>query len=254
MRRLVIAALVVAAVGVVAGSAVASNGIAGSAISFNNGGVIYDSTPAGAPGNIPSFGPEAYAFGGLGDKITFANGPRKLTNVVVTMSSWACQQGSWSGKDCVTKPGATFSQPITLTIWNADRTQQLASSTQTFSIPYRPSADPSHCTGSNAGKWYDAASTTCFNGLANDVSFDFAGKVRLPNTVVYEIAYNTRDYGASPLQVAGPYDSLNIGFADGPSVGSTDAHAWTDGAMNTGKDFAGTPAVQFNATRLSKAN
>jgi hypothetical protein len=246
MRRLVIAALVVAAVGVVAGSAVASSG--------KDRVVIYDSTPVGAlPGNIPSLGPEAYAFGGLGDKITFAGGPRKLTNVVVTMSSWACQQGSWSGNDCVTKPGATFSQSITLTIWNADRTQQLASSTQTFSIPYRPSADPSHC-ASNAGKWYDAASTTCFNGLANDVTFDFAGKVTLPNTVVYEIAYNTRDYGTSPLHVAGPSDSLNIGIADAPSVGSTDAHTWTDGTMNAGADFAGTPGVQFNATRLWKAN
>jgi hypothetical protein len=247
MRRLVIAALVVAAVGGVAGSAVAANG--------SNGVVIYDSTPAGAlPGNIPSLGPEAYAFGSLGDKITFANGPRKLSSVVVTMSSWACQQGTWFDKNCVTKPGTTFSQPITLTIWNADHTQKLASSTQTFAIPYRPSADPSHCTGSSAGKWYDAASATCFNGLASDVSLDFARKVTLPNTVEYEISYNTRDYGTNPLHVTGPYDSLNIGITDGPSVGSTDAQAWTDGAMNADANFAGTPAVQFNTARLWKVN
>ena len=246
MRRLVIAALVVAAFGAFTGSAVAS--------SSNSGGVIYDSTPLPLPGNIPSLGPEAYAFGSLGDEITFANGPRTLKNVVVTLSSWACQQGTWSDKNCVTKPGASFSQPITLTIWNADRTQQLASSTKTFSVRYRPSADPSHCPLGNAGKWYDAASKTCFNGLATDVAFDFAGNVTLPNTVVYELSYNTRDYGKSPLHVAGPYDSLNIGITDGPSVGSTDAQAWTDGAVNAGADFAGTPAVQFNAARLWKVN
>ena len=245
MKRLALAGLLAVVVGAVAGSALASNG--------NHGLAIYDSTPAGAlPGNIPSLGPEAYAFGSLGDKVTFANGPRKLTNVVVTLSSWVCQQGTWFDKNCWTKPGATFSQPITLTIWNADHTKQLASSTQTFQVPYRPSASD-ECSGTDLGKWYQPSAKKCFNGLATDVSFDFAGNVTLPNTVVYEISYDTNHYGPNPLHVAGPYDSLNIGIADRPSVGSTaDAYAWTDGAMNA--DFAGTPAVQFNAARLWKAN
>ena len=63
MKRLVIAALAVAAVCVVAGSALAANGKS----------VIYDSTtPNGPPTNLPSYGPEAYSFTTIGDKITFA--------------------------------------------------------------------------------------------------------------------------------------------------------------------------------------
>jgi hypothetical protein len=245
MKRLALAGLVAVAVGAVAGSALASSG--------TNDVVIYDSTPANVPGNIPSFGPEAYGFRSLGDRITFAKGPRKLSSVVVTLSSWACEQGSWNAKDCYSGPQSTFSQPITLTIWNAGHTEKLASSTQTFAVPYRPSASP-ECTGGDLGKWYQASTQRCFNGLASNVTFDFPDHTTLPNTVVYEISYDTSHYGPNPLNHAGPSDSLNIGFVSAPqapSVGSTpDAAAWVDGVTNA--DFAGTPAVQFHAARLSK--
>jgi len=245
MKRLVIAGLVVVAVGVVSGSAVASD--TSNAVSKANTSVIYDSTPSGGlPANLPSYGPEAYAFASLGDKITFTGGPRRLANVVATLSSWACEHGTWWEKNCVTTRGATFSQPITLTIWNEDRTKQLASATQTFNVPYRPSASP-EC---GDGRWWNG--TSCFNGLANQVTFDFAGKhVTLSSTVVYEISYNTSHYGPNPLHTTGPYDSLNIAMADAPRVGSTpDDYAWANGAVNA--DFEGTPAVQFNASRLWK--
>jgi hypothetical protein len=243
MKRLVLAGLVVVVLGVVAGSALASNA--------GNGSVIYDSAPPGGlPGNLPSLGPEAYAFRSLGDKITFAPGSRRLSNVVVTLSSWACQQGTWYDKNCVSAAGAKFAQPITLTIWDANHTTQLVSSTQTFQVPYRPSASPKCVDGGTpTGKWYQPGTGACFNGLATQVTFNFAGNVTLPGTVVYEISYDTSNYGPSPLRAAGPYDSLNIGISPAPSVGSTaDEYAWTNGAMNPG--FEGTPAVQFNASRL----
>ena len=105
----IIAALVVLAVGVVAGTALA--GVKSS--------VIYDSTNSnGAPTNLVSYGPTAYSFSTIGDQITLGGTARSLNNVTVTLSSWACQQGSWNGKNCVTQSGATFPQPITLTIWN----------------------------------------------------------------------------------------------------------------------------------------
>jgi len=44
---------------------------------------------------------------------------------------------------------------------------------------------------------------TCFNGLANDVTFNFAG-VTVPSTVVYGIAYNTSHYGYSPIGETAP--------------------------------------------------
>ena len=72
------------------------------------------------------------------------------------MSSWACQAGGWNGSPspCATTPGATFSVPITLNIFGVGPATSngpstvgslLATDTQTFNIPYRPSADPIDC-------------------------------------------------------------------------------------------------------------
>jgi hypothetical protein len=221
--------------------------------------VIFDSTAVnGPPSNLPSVGAEAYAFASLGDQITFAGGPRKLTNVAVTMSSFACVTGHWDGTGglCSTPAGATFSQPIRLTIYDSTGTNVLASSLQTFNIPYRPSAS-SQCAGGT--RWFQAGSKGgCYNGLANTVTFNFSGNTTLPDTVVYQISYNTSHYGPSPIgdgqacsgTVAGcPYDSLNIALNTATSVGTDtfQGDVWQDGVPFTGYDMTYTPAVQFKA-------
>jgi hypothetical protein len=227
-KRLIVAAFAAAALVVLVGSALAGNAVRSS--------VIYDSTAAnGAPTNLVSYGPAAYSFTTIGDKIDLAGTARSLNSVTVTLSSWACQTGSWNAKDCVTQAGATFSQQMTLNIYDpADLTTPIATSTQTFDVPYRPSASPK-CTGDNAGKWYTSAKE-CKNGLADDVTFNFS-HVTIPNTVVYAISYNT----------GGPADSLNVAITGAPSVGtSTDTNIWIDGAANSG--FGNyTPVVQFKA-------
>ena len=53
-----------------------------------------------------------------------------------------------------------------------------------------------------AGRWFSPAKE-CKNGLANDVTFNFSN-VKLPETVVYEISYNTNNHGPNPLGVASP--------------------------------------------------
>ena len=85
-KRLIIAALAAMALVVVAGSALAANG---------HKSVIFDSTnPNGPKTNLPSYGPTAYSFNSIGDQITFEpDTARSLTNVTVTLSSWACQDG-----------------------------------------------------------------------------------------------------------------------------------------------------------------
>jgi hypothetical protein len=248
------------ALGVVASSALA----AGGSLASGANSTIYDSTPAGAlPGNLPSYGAEAYGFRSLGDKVHLAGVARKLSNVAVTMSSWACQRGGWDGNDCATQPGATFEQPITLTIWNEDHSQLLASSQQTFKIPYRPSASSTCAATDRPGGWYQPATQKCFNGLANRVTFGFAGNVTLPDTVVYEISYNTNTHGPSPLDATGPSDSLNIAFTSGARVGSDidPTTLWVDGTAqpiaaldSSYSSDSTTPAVQFNAAKLWKAN
>jgi hypothetical protein len=193
------------------------------------GNVIYDSTVTPLPGNVPSVGAEAYSFTELGDEVTFADNTRTLRQVTVTLSSWGCQAGHWFTADCSTTPGATFSLPITFNVYapgaNNTAGALIASTTQSFDVPYRPSTD-AQCT---SGRWLDGAQG-CFNGLAVNVTFDFSSqRVRLPDTVVYGIAYDTSHYGPQPIGNGAacytssggcPYDSLNIGLAPAVVVGS----------------------------------
>ena len=197
------------------------------------GQVIYDSTVSPQPGNLPSLGAEAYAFKQLGDAVTFTGTARSPKTVTVTMSSWGCQSGSWFGLNCATTPGATFSLPITLNVYAVGSPAPgglLFSKTQTFAIPYRPSADNINCTGGNAGKWYSASENHCYNGLANNITFDLTSiSSPLPNSVVFGVSYNTTHYGPAPIGESAPcfsssggcgYDSLNIALSSAVVAGS----------------------------------
>ena len=200
--------------------------------------VIYNASVKPLPGNLPSVGGEAYSFNEFGDEVVFAGSARKLNTVTITLSSWACQQGTWVDKDCVTARGATFSWPITLNIYGASvqdgatfRPGTLITTvTKTFSVPYRPTANLQHCNGTNQGKWWNKVDTTCYNGKAANVTFNFKSLgLTLPADVVLGIAYNTTHYGYAPIgesascygTAAGcPYDSLNIGLGPAVTVGS----------------------------------
>ena len=201
---------------------IAQDGTPGSAELITPNVTAFDSVQAPFPGNMPSYGPEAYSLTSLGDRITLAaDTPRKLRRVTVGMSSWACESGSWgNAANCVSAPNASFSHPVTLRIYDDKSGQLLATKTQAFAIPYRPSSDVS-CTG---GRW-KGADGACYNGFAFKIVFDLRSlKVTLPDDVRYEVSYNTRSYGTQPLGVTGPYDSLNIGIYDSakakPTVGS----------------------------------
>jgi hypothetical protein len=221
MRRALLLASVAAASLAVATASPVFSAAAG-------GKVIYDSTVDPLPSNLPSEGPEAYSFTEFGDEVTFVGNPRTVKRVTVTLSSWGCQAGHWYSADCSTSAAATFTLPITFNIYSPGANNQagtlIATTTQTFDVPYRPSSDP-NCTG---GRWSDG--TQCFNGLAANVTFDFSSqRVKLPETVVYGIAYNTSHYGPNPFgqgaacytSSAGcPYDSLNIGLSPRVVVGT----------------------------------
>jgi hypothetical protein len=199
--------------------------------------VIYSSLLGNPlPGNSPSVGFEADSISEFGNAVTFAGTNRTLTSVIVTMSSWGCTTGgAGAGGNCVTTPGATFSEPITFNIYNPSTDGGLTPGTlittltQTFNIPYRPSASPK-CTD---GRWWDTSSKLCFNGLADNITFNFSG-VSLPDSVVYGIAYNTTDYGNPPI---GPdtscpsggcgYDSLNVALSSNVTAGSNTAPGTT---------------------------
>jgi len=188
---------------------------------------VYSNIPSTLPGNLPSFAFEARSASEFGGLVELASGARTNPVVTVTMSSWGCQSGGWSTGNCVTTPGAVFSEPITLNIYAVNPVDNsvgdlLASDTQTFKIPYRPSADDTNCRGADAGKWYKMTDSTCYDDLEHNISWDLGGQsVTLPDQVIVSVMYNTSDWGYQPIGDAAPchsrpggdvcgYDSLNV--------------------------------------------
>jgi LPXTG-motif cell wall-anchored protein len=190
-------------------------------------GAIYDAIPSPQPSNLPSVGYQATQTAEFGDDIAFAAGDRNLQTVNVYMSSWACQAGAGNGI-CATLPGATFTHPITLRLYAVTHVGGVSTGAPvlgavlktvsgTFTIPYRPSTDATCVTTAAPTGWRDSAGN-CKNGFGFVISFNMAGFV-VPDEIVYGISYNTMSYGAAPIGVTGPYDSLNVGVAPSASVG-----------------------------------
>jgi len=187
--------------------------------------VLYKSTVSPLPHNLPSQPFQAQQVSQFGNQVTLTKAADHLSTVVVTMSSWACQSGSWNTKNCSSTPGATFSEPITFNIYSANAPgsklpgRLITAITKPFSIPYRPSASSS-CTAN--GGW----GSTCANGKAVNITFDFSSlDVSVPQNIVFGIVYNTSQYGPDPYgtlpcesTVAGcPYDSLNVALSQDPA-------------------------------------
>ena len=239
MRRLLIGAIALPAVALLcvttAPSAIASPHRASAAAhsrhhpSVNADPTVYDSIIDPNPGNVPSVSFEATGTVEFGNQVALAGSARVLNTVTVQMSSWACQSGSWTGSPsaCSTAPGATFAVPITFNIFGVGPASAagpstagplLATETQTFNIPYRPSADPTDCP-STPTEWFDAGLAKCFNGYFTDIQFNF-GHVTLPSNVIYGITYNTNTSGFQPTGTPGPADSLNVALSQEPSAPS----------------------------------
>src|SRR4029079_10351633 len=98
---------------------------------------IFDNTPTVVPGNLPSYGPQAYSFNEWGGGVTFTGPGRQLSAATVILSSWACQTGSWDG-GCNTTVGATFDVPITFNVYNVISDNivgtLVTTKTQTFAV------------------------------------------------------------------------------------------------------------------------
>ena len=198
---------------------------------FGQGQVIYNSIPSPLPGNLASQPFEAQQTAEIGDRLQFAAGGRRVFKVTQTMSSWGCESGHWNSGDCLTTPGSTFTHPITLRLYNVGAGNSvgslITSVTQTFAIPFRPSAS----IACGDGRWFNTADATCYNGFATNIVFDLGGVV-VPGQVIYSIAYNTSHYGYAPIGespscYATPagcgYDSLNVALEGETTVGTNPA-------------------------------
>ena len=238
--------------------------------------VLYNSLVP-SPGNLPSLGFEATQTAQFGNEITLTRSAT-VASIVVTMDSWGCQTRVGTGKNCVTKPGSTFSEPITLNIFRTPATNPtmqpdtsgsglpgttILSVTKTFAIQYRPSANNTKCIGDEAGNWFDAKSGECFPGLATNITFNLSSlHVTLPKTFVFGIAYNTSDYGAVPYGDNTPchsttegcgYDSLNVGLSYDPdnlNVGSNPYPGYVWWNTSTASDYCDSGAAGGGTFRI----
>lgn len=206
-----------------------------------DGSRIYDSIPSPYPGGFPSEGFQATSTDEFGDHIAFADTERGLGSVVVSMTNWACGNDfTWNGSTWVPKVGTApcttdnttgtgYNHPITLNLYNVDNSgpkpkvgSLIATKTQSFFIPFRPSATPAQC-NNDPFRWYNPADGICYNGYAFNIEFDFsASSITLPDEIIYGVAYNTFTHGANPLGVDGPYSSLNLSLATTGALIGTD--------------------------------
>jgi hypothetical protein len=233
--------------------------------------VIYNNIPNPLPGNLVSEAYEATSTSEYGGQVSFAGNARLNPNVTVIMSSWGCETGNWTDGSCVTTPGSTFSEPITLNIYTVGTANSLGakigSVTKTFDIPYRPSADNTKCTGDSLGAWYDANDNACYHGLATPVSFNLSGSM-LPSSAIVTVAYNTSDYGYLPYGDATAchatsagcgYDSLNVGVVNSsPTTGSDPVvngdylnSTWSGAYCDNGSGGTGSLRFDFSAASVA---
>lgn len=234
--------------------------LASTGITSAHATTIYDSTTNPLPTNVVSEAYQATQTSEIGDRIQFAGTQRSLTDVTLTLSNWALYS-TYSGNTAYNPAG--FSVPLTLSLYNVGSAgavgSLIASQTISPTIQWRPEATAGCGTafaGNNGG---------CFNGLAQNVTFDFTG-TDVPDSIIYGLSFNTQTYGANPIGVPGPYNSLNFGLATtAPNVGTDvnpDALYWNTkhapyyadagtGGTGTFREDTGwspyTPAIKFEA-------
>jgi hypothetical protein len=72
--------------------------------------------------------------------------------------------------------------------------------------------------------------------LADNITFNLSSQnIVLPSQVVYNISFNTSDYGTPPLPAVGPWNSLNVGVSD--DTGNTATTSVTVGSDPLRGDF-----------------
>ncbi len=196
--------------------------------------VVYRNLPSPLPKNMASVGYEATSTAEFGGAVEFPPlTARRKPTIRVAMSTWACQTGTWGNNNCKSTPGSTFSQSVTLNIYEVGLANavgpKIASLTKTFKMPYRPTASNKCTTGTAKGGY---APPSCFHGKLFFINFAFPSTVLPSEKAIISVAYNTSDYGAVPQrpqpcdsEEAGcPFDSLNVAVTEAsepkPSVGS----------------------------------
>ncbi|MBA4248224.1 MAG: hypothetical protein C0444_08025 [Microbacterium sp.] len=216
--------------------------------------VVYDSIPAVLPPSYVSLGFQATRTSEFGDYIQLGGANRTISQVTVGLTNWACENWATGANPCVTTPGSTFDHPITLSLYEVDRSgatpavgSLITSVTETKTIAFRPSANVTEC-GDN--RWFNAGTATCHNGF--NVTVAFTGlDVLVSNDVIVVVGYNTQSYGSAPIGANGPFNSLNVSLVSAPPTVGTDE---TTDEMFWNSTSSGRPAGLAISTGWSSYN
>ncbi len=207
--------------------------VLGAGGAFASTQTIYKNIPATLPGNTVSQGFECCQTSEFGGQVRFPeNTPRRNPTIKIGLSSWACVFGEAEGNNCSTPAGSNkFSKEVTVNVYKVGPGNSVGpkviTKTQTFSMPYRPTASSKCTTGESKGGWYGPdgnGGKACFHGKLFFIVFKTTGLLPESNAII-TVTYNTRDYGYSPTGVSGPADSLNVALTSPnppfgpPSVG-----------------------------------
>ncbi len=199
-----------------------------------NGATIYSNAPKPRPNDLVSQAFEATSTSEFGGQVEFAGNQRGEATIQIGLSSYACENGT--SVTCSTARGATFSWPVTVKVYEVGPGNSVgslrASSTQTLSIPYRPSASKK-CPTTVEGKGWGRE---CSLGKLAMFKYPLYG-VWMPSDAIITIAFNTEDYGAHPTHTPGPYDSLNVALASSYTYSeATKEWTFTPEPLLTGTD------------------
>jgi hypothetical protein len=189
----------------------------GAGAAFGSARFVYKNIPTSLPGNTVSQGFECCQTSEFGGQVKFPeNTPRRNPTIKIGLSSWACVGGEAEGNNCFTPAGSKFNQSVTLNVYQVGPSNsvgtEVITKTQTFSMPYRPSASSKCTTGESKGGWYGSdglGGKACFHGKLFFIKFTTSGLLPESSAIV-TVTYNTRDYGYHPTGVSGPADSLNV--------------------------------------------
>lgn len=190
---------------------------------------VYDSVPELLPFSLPSVGYHQRATSELGDHIELAGTARNLMSAKVTMVTWAYESLPSNVAFCNDDPSRCtetgWDHDLTLNVYAVDDSGAvpvagalLGTATEIVEIPWRD--EPSvGCFGTA----YLASDGECYNGHAFTHEFDLAAiGITVGDEVIVTLSHNTQSHGSSPMGIAGPFNSLNLGLSDGATVG-TDA-------------------------------
>jgi len=244
-------ALVSAAALTLVGVCVAQAASAPSASAVPTSAVVFDSLPATNPGSLASYGMQAYQMREFGQRLQLGGTARMLGSIEIGFVDWACENWASGATPCTTTPGAAFTVPVTVNVYEAGASDEtvgdrIATTSKDVEVPFRPSAD--EACGDN--RWSPNGGADCFNGYYFTEVFGFEENPVLPDDVVVSVAYDTRTQGFEPTGAVGPVDSFNVavsgtlgdvGAVADPTTSvfidsATAAHYTPDGIDATGID------------------